>query len=154
VMTTDRLRHAPVFDVDALEQEVGDVVAHLPRRATQTIIEPMPDYVTHREGITRVGALSAEAVARDYETAAKAIEAMGRELLDMAAKAEAQAAEVNNTITFLNETAALYRDQAKRTFDSIEQCAMMTEAVRKTCTELREKIATAEPIATIATTKT
>jgi hypothetical protein len=39
-------------------------------------------------------------------------------------------------------TAARYRAEAKRIFLQIENCTLMTAEVRKTCTELKEKIAT------------
>jgi hypothetical protein len=41
----------------------------------------------------------------------------------------------------LKETAARYREEAKRVFLQIERCSLMTAKVRKTCTELKEKIA-------------
>jgi hypothetical protein len=50
----------------------------------------MPDYVKHQDGVPRVAALSAEAVVRDYESAAKKIEAMGAELISAAKKCEAR----------------------------------------------------------------
>ena len=41
----------------------------------------------------------------------------------------------------LKETAARYREEAKRIFLQIENCSLLTAEVRKTCTELMEKIA-------------
>jgi len=41
----------------------------------------------------------------------------------------------------LKETAVRYREEAKRVFLEIENCSEVTAEVRKTCTELREKIA-------------
>jgi len=56
----------------------ADVAAALPLpTATSAKSGSLPDYVAHREGVPRAGALSAEAVLRDYEAAAKEIEAMG-----------------------------------------------------------------------------
>lgn len=75
--------------------------------------------------------MSAEAVVRDYEEAAKAIEAIVLELRAVTDKTE----------QFLQETAAMYRQRAKQVFIHIEQCAIMTETVRKTCLELRDKLA-------------
>ena len=40
------------------------------------------DYVEHRDGATEIGRLSAEAVVRECEAAAKDIEALGAELID------------------------------------------------------------------------
>ena len=75
----------------------------------------MPDYVEHREGVPRVGALTAEAVVRDYEAAAT------------------MTADVHNAIAFMRDAAAAYREEAKKIFKRIEECAQFTEDVRKTC---------------------
>jgi hypothetical protein len=74
---------------------------------------PLPDYVEHREGVSRVGALTAEAVVRGYESAAKEIEAMGAELVSAAKKCEATTAEVHNASAFMRDTAGAYREEAK-----------------------------------------
>src|SRR5258705_2619755 len=49
----------------------------------------MPDYVEHRDGATEIGKLSAEAVVREYEAAAKDIEAISAELIDLVKQCEA-----------------------------------------------------------------
>ena len=101
---------------------------------------PLPDYVEHQEGVPRVGALSAEAVVRDYEAAAKEIESMGAELIDAAKKCEAMTAEVHTAIAYMRDTAAAYREDAKKIFKRIEDCALFTENVRKTCEEVKRKM--------------
>jgi L-rhamnose isomerase len=100
----------------------------------------MPDYVVHQNGVSRVGALSAEAVVRDYEAAAKEIEAMGAELIGAAQKCEAMTAEVHTAIAYMRDTAAAYREEAKKIFKRIEDCAMLTEDVRKTCETIKQRI--------------
>jgi L-rhamnose isomerase len=100
----------------------------------------LPDYVEHQEGVPRVGALSAEAVVRDYEAAAKEIESMGAELIDAAKKCEAMTAEVHTAIAYMRDTAAAYREDAKKIFKRIEDCALFTENVRKTCEEVKRKM--------------
>lgn len=126
----------------------SDIAAAMPERAPLPSIKappvqtgPMPDYVEHQDGVPRVGALSAEAVVRDYEAAAKEIEAMGAEMIDAARKCEAMTAEVHLAIAYMHETAAAYREDAKRIFKRIEDCSFLTEQVRKTCEALKEKIA-------------
>ena len=132
----ERLHRNAPLDLAKLEE---DVVGSLPAiRAAPP--EPMPDYVEHEEGITRVGALSAEAVVRDYEAAAKEIEAMGTELISAAKRCEAMTAEVHNAIAFVRDTAASYREEAKKIFKRIEECAIMTEQVRKTCESVKLKM--------------
>jgi hypothetical protein len=74
-------RAAGSLDLARLE---ADVIAARPGSSLASIA--MPDYVEHQAGVPRVGALSAEAVVRDYEAAAKEIEAMGAELISAARK--------------------------------------------------------------------
>ena len=100
----------------------------------------LPDYVEHQEGVSRVGALSAEAVVRDYETAAKEIESMGAELIDAAKKCEAMTAEVHDAIAYMRDTAAAYREEAKKIFKRIEDCALFTQDVRKTCEQVKRRM--------------
>src|SRR5258705_11533776 len=102
----------------------------------------IPDYVEHREGATEIGKLSAEAVVREYEAAAKEIEAMGAELIERVKQCEAMTRDALAVTQEMKETAMRYREEAKRIFVQIEDCSQMTAEVRKTCTELKEKIAT------------
>ena len=122
----------------------ADVTSTLPamavRAAPPTLSEPLPHYVEHREGVSRVGQLSAEAVVRDYEAAAKEIEAMGAELVNAAKKCEALTAEVHTAIAFMRDTAASYREEAKKIFKRIEDCALFTEDVRKTCETVKRRM--------------
>src|SRR5258705_13881525 len=101
----------------------------------------MPDYVEHRDGATEIGKLSAEAVVREYEAAAKDIEAVGAELIERVKQCDAMTRDAFAVTEELKETAARYREEAKRVFLQIENCSLMTAEVRKTCTELKEKIA-------------
>src|ERR1700676_1850486 len=101
----------------------------------------MPDYVEHRYGATEIGKLSAEAVVREYEAAAKEIEAMGAELIERVTKCEAMARDAFAVTEGLKKIAERYREEGKRVFVQIENCSLVTAEVRKTCTELKEKIA-------------
>jgi hypothetical protein len=101
----------------------------------------MPDYVEHREGATEIGKLSAEAVVREYEAAAKDIEAMGGELIERVKQCEEMTRDAFAVTEEMKDTAARYREEAKRIFLQIENCSLVTAEVRKTCTELKEKIA-------------
>ena len=100
----------------------------------------MPDYVEHRDGATEIGKLSAEAVVREYEAAAKDIEELGAELVGHVKRCEAMSRDALNVIEELKETAAKYREEAKRVFLHIENCSLVTAQVRKTCVEMRDKI--------------
>ena len=101
----------------------------------------MPEYVEHHEGATEIGKLSAEAVVREYEAAAKDIEAMGAELIERVKQCEAMTRDALAATQVMKETAKRYREEAKRIFIQIEDCSLMTAEVRKTCTELKERIA-------------
>jgi hypothetical protein len=101
----------------------------------------MPEYVEHRDGATEIGKLTAEAIVREYETAVKEIEEMGAQLIECAKKCEAMTRDVLAATDEMKQTAARYRQEAKRIFVQIENCTVMTAEVRKTCTELAEKIA-------------
>src|SRR5499427_7937198 len=136
-------KNAPL-DLAKLE---ADVAAAIPARSLTPIngapsvqSDPMPDYVEHQNGVPRVGALSAEAVVRDYESAAKEIEAMGAELISAAKKCEAMTLEVHNAIAYMRDSAAAYREEAKKIFKRIEACAVFSEEVRKTCETVRRKM--------------
>jgi hypothetical protein len=130
------------LDLAKLEADVTSALPALPVRAAPPPPppEPLPDYVEHREGVSRVGQLTAEAVVRDYEAAAKEIEAMGTELISAAKKCEAMTGEVHTAIAFMRDTAASYREEAKKIFSRIEECALFTEDVRKTCETVKRRI--------------
>jgi hypothetical protein len=142
-----------VFNVVDLEREIEAQVRNSPTIREQrpvnfapatvrtTPTSSMPDYVEHCEGATEIGKLTAEAVVREYETAAKEIEAMGAELIERVKQCEAMARDALTVTEEMKETAARYREEAKRIFLQIENCTLITAEVRKTCTELKEKIA-------------
>jgi hypothetical protein len=87
--------------------------------------------------VSRVGALTAEAVMQEYESAAKEIEAMGAELISAVTKFEAMTTDVNNVI---RDTAEAYRQQGKKMFERIEESALFTEDVRKTCEDVKRRM--------------
>jgi hypothetical protein len=122
----------------SLAQLEADITGSRPGGSLASIA--LPDYVEHQQGVSRVGALSAEAVVRDYEVAAREIESMGAELIDAAKKCEAMTAEVHNAIAYMRDTAAAYREEAKRIFKRIEDCAVFTQDVRKTCEEVKRRM--------------
>src|SRR5260370_28871920 len=101
----------------------------------------MPDYVEHREGATEIGKLSAEAVVREYEAAAKEIEGMGAELIERVKQCEAMTRDALAVTEAMKETAARYREEAKRIFLQIENCTLMPPQVQTTFTALKQRIA-------------
>jgi hypothetical protein len=134
----EKFPRAKAVDMAKLEAEVTGA---LPIKTVPPVhSEQMPDYVEHLEGVSRVGALTAEAVVRDYESAAKEIEAMGAELISAAKKCEAMTADVHNAIAFMRDTAEAYRQEGKKIFKRIEECALFTENVRKTCEDVKRRM--------------
>jgi len=115
----------------------------------RSVIAPslgMPNYVEHSEGATEIGKLSAEAIVREYEAAAKEIEAMGGELIRCVKQCEAMTRDALAVTDELKKTAGRYREEAKRVFVQIENCSLVTAEVRKTCIDLMEKLAHAPTI--------
>jgi hypothetical protein len=100
----------------------------------------MPDDVEHLDGATEIGGLSAQNAAREYEVAAKEIEAMRDELLERVKQCEAMTRDAFAVTDELKEIAARYREQGKRIFVEIERSSELTTEIRKACTEIRDKI--------------
>ena len=101
----------------------------------------IPDYVQHTHGASEIGRLSAAAVVREYEAAAKDIEAMGAELIERVRQCEAMTRDALAVTEEMKDTADRYRQEAKRLFLQIENCSLVTAEVRQTCADLKERIA-------------
>ena len=153
-----------VYNIADLEKEIEAEVWNSPPIRGQRSVDfvpprvrapttAIPDYVEHREGATEVGKLSAEAVVREYEAAAKDIEDLGVELVGHVKQCEAMSREALTVIEELKETAGRYREEAKRVFLQIENCSRVTAEVRRTCVEMRKKIAGSAKAATGAKAK-
>jgi hypothetical protein len=105
----------------------------------RTPSSPVPPYAHHAE-VDQVGKLSAESVIAQYESAVKALEAMGTTLIDCVKRAEKMAAGCKDAIAYVQDTAQKYREEAKLIFDRIEQASAMTAEVRSVCDEMRRKM--------------
>jgi hypothetical protein len=149
----------PILNTIDLEREIEEEFRKLPpiHESQPTDFAPpsvrnpdlgMPDYVEHSDGATEIGKLSAEAVVREYEAAAKDIEALGLELVENVKQCEAMSRDALVVIEELKETAERYRKEARRVFLQIENYSLVMSEVRKTCAEMREKIATPAPVET------
>lgn len=136
---------ALVFNIRDIEADIEGALKGAPSlrqmRPQDYAPSPMPGYVEHREGVGMVGALSAEAVVKEYEAAAVAVEAMGTELKDRIARLEATKADAIVALDEIKETAEQYRNEGKRIFLQIEDCALTLAEVRGTCDALKIKIA-------------
>ena len=133
----------------ALERQIQDELRNEPhfrdprisRLPTVRSAAMMPEYVEHSDAATEIGRLSAEAVVSEYESAAKEIEAMGSELLKRVKQCEIMTAEALRVTEDLKEVATRYRAEASRVSGQIESCSHLVANVRKTCIELRDRIA-------------
>jgi hypothetical protein len=145
--TAELLASSSLSKLDDIERDIGDLI-QMGNRALHIVPDdhllpngPMPDYVEHKEGVSRVGKLSAEAVVREYDAAVKEIEALGAELTEAAKKCESMVADVHATVNEIKELAADYREEGKRYFMQIEECSLTTSEVRSVCDALKKKIA-------------
>ena len=100
----------------------------------------MPPHVEHHADVDQIGKLGAEAVIAQYEGAVKALEAMGTTLIDCVQRAETMAAGCKDAITYVQDTAQKYREEAKLIFDRIQQASVMTSEVVSVCDAMRKKI--------------
>ena len=128
-----------IFGTTVLKREIEQDFRKLPP-AVRSPNLAIPDYVEHLDGVTEVGKISAGAVVREYEAAAKDIETMGAQLIERVNQCEGMTRGALAVTEEMKETAARYREEAKRVFLEIENCSLVTAEVRKTCNELIEKI--------------
>jgi len=135
------------FDVTRLEDEVRDAAQQRPRiqavdYAPRTPPPPVPEYVAHRDDVSEIGKLSAEAIVKEYEETAREIEAMGGVVREMVQRCEQLATTASAMLKDIRSTAAGYRKEGKRIFNEIESCSSATDEVRRMCEAFRDKIAT------------
>ncbi len=121
--------------------------------APKPAMEPMPEYVDPRPNVPPVGALSAEAIVRDFEKTAKGIEAMAAELTEASNRCMAEFADLGNrlgrmfddissTVEHIKETAAMYREEAKLVFVRIEDTTLKMQEVREMSDQMRDRLTT------------
>jgi phage host-nuclease inhibitor protein Gam len=138
------------FDANRLEGEVRDAVQQHPHIQAldfvprTTLAPPVPDYVSHRDDVTEIGKLSAEAIVKEYEETAKEIETMGDVVREMVQRCEQLTASASAMLKDIKTTAARYRKEGKRMFTEIESCSSATDEVRRLCGTFRDKLAARE----------
>ena len=99
------------FDVSRLEEVVRDAVFEKqppiqPVNYAPQAAEPkIPEYVSHREDVTEIGKLSAEAIVKEYEETAKEIEAIGEVVKDMVHRCEQLATSASAILREIKATA-------------------------------------------------
>lgn len=110
--------------------------------------EQLPAYIKATDGVDPIGQLSAAAVARMYEEAAQAVEAMGEEQQRVVERCEQVIAESHGAMEDAKAAAQALRQRGKEQFAMVENWALLTASVRKTCVEMKEK--TLAEITTVA----
>ena len=138
-----RAQNVKPFDVSRLEDDVQEAVQqrHSHIQAVDYVPRPVPEYVIHRDDVSEIGKLSAEAIVKEYEATAKEIEAMGQTVNEMVQRCEQLTASATAMLKDIKNTAQRYRKEGKRMFDEIEQCSNATDEVRKLCENFRDKLA-------------
>src|SRR5437762_12725366 len=136
------------FDANRLEGEVREAVhqSHPHIQALDfvprtTVAPPVPEYVSHREDVSEIGKLSAEAIVKEYEETAKEIETMGTVVREMVERCEQLTQSASSMLKDIKSTAARYRMEGKRMFTEIESCSSATDEVRRLCESFRDKLA-------------
>lgn len=136
------------FDVSRLEDEVREAAQQHPphiqaleRAPRIAAAPPVPEYVSHREDVSEIGKLSAEAIVKEYEETAKEIEAMGEVVREMVQRSEHLTSSASAMLKDIKATASRYRKEGKRMFTEIESCSSATDEVRRLCEAFRDKLA-------------
>jgi HAMP domain-containing protein len=138
-----RAQNVKPFDISLIEEEVQEVVQqrHSHIQPVEYVPRPVPDYVNHRDDVSEIGKLSAEAIVKEYEATAKEIEAMGQTVNEMVQRCDQLTASASAMLKDIKATAARYRKEGKRMFNEIEQCSTAAEEVRKLCENFQDKLA-------------
>ena len=137
------------FDAAHLEGEVREAVQQHHPHVQALDFRPqtaprVPDYVSHREDISEIGKLSAEAIVKEYEETAKEIETMGNVVREVVQRCEQLTSAASAMLTDIRATAERYRKEGKRMFTEIEACSSATDEVRRLCEAFRDKLAVRE----------
>jgi hypothetical protein len=142
ITTTESAMNKHDVDVGEIEHRLSQYNKQRDMYAEQAPIDvlPMPEYVQHKEGVGEIGRLSAEAVASEYEAAAKAIEKMGADLTEMQRKLDAETQALHEAQDEVKALAALYREKCIAAFNRIEEASLVIQGVRDLCRDNSERI--------------
>jgi len=130
---------ARIFNVTELEKEIAEIIQTSPPIRAIDYAPPSVRLAAAEQ--PDIGKLSAEGITREFEAAAKEVEAMGQELQEAARRCEATVAGAHQAVEEVKETAALIRDKGKHYSAQIEDVSAMTAEVRATCSAMKAKIA-------------
>lgn len=142
-----RDRNMKPLDVNMIEDGIATLI-HETRPVEQssdvTEFAPtdarLPNYVQHADGTDRVTRLTSEAVVKQFEETAKAVDALGADLKMYSVKLEHMLLEIDDELKRVAELAQHIRDEGKCKFEEIGHTANLTADVRKACDTMREQI--------------
>lgn len=109
--------------------------------STRDALPPLPSYVQHRDDIDLIGKAASQAIVTQYDGALRALEAMGKELIECVKQSQQMTERALEAVKFVTETCDAYREESKLIFTRIEHAAALTAEVRKVCEDMRSKIA-------------
>jgi methyl-accepting chemotaxis protein len=90
--------------------------------------------------LDQLGKMSSEAVLKQYEAAAEAVEDMGRTVREMVKRLGEAMIECDTDMKHVIETAHAIREKGKHTEALIEQVAALSKAIRETCDDFQKKV--------------
>lgn len=164
-----RLPRAVGFDQAV--HEVEDAIGEMTRREHRTAYPaesnrslPLPEYVEHREQVSDVGRLSAQAVAAEHESAAIDVEKLAQGLIEMSAKCSEDTkavinhhdmvrAQVELQVNACMAAAQEYRNNAKAAFDKIQTQSLLIDDARRTLQQALERVRSGQPMVEVADAK-
>jgi hypothetical protein len=120
---------------DILDRIAPDLSSPVPS-VRQPIEAQMPEYVEPQEGVNQIGILTSVAMAQEYERTAKEVEFLGEELKAAKLRAEEVSVFLDETIKHIESTAVYFRSECKRVVKQLEDYAILTEQVRRTCQQM------------------
>lgn len=115
-------------------EQIADDIAEVQTAPPELTALPAPEIIP-----SRVGQLTAEAMKKEFDSAAQAIEQMANELLAIKARMDKEQAMILQAIDEINATAARYRQEGSRISASVEDAAKQTQRVRDICADLSIK---------------
>jgi len=142
----DTIRSAHPRDLDEREESVYGYGAGGGGSAEGFTIETpakLPDYVQHADNVDPVGRLTAEAIVKQHEETARAMEQMGEGIKEWSAHLERLLQMNDAALKHVERTVQAVRDEAKRQFERVEQHSNLSTEVREKCDEMVKKLALA-----------
>lgn len=150
-------------EITAFVRQTQAPVRRIEREHTNLPVSP--DYVHPNPEVSEGGRLSAQAMAMEYEKAARAMESTAHELVALAQRCDQDCmvvienneqvhAKIDAVVAECRETAASYRQEAKAIFDQIQNASLIVDDVRRTMQAAIHRIRTRELPAAPATPET